>query len=125
MTGPQLKKARDRVSYIGYFTQKFSHREYLLLSQEITNRQFAGYSQKMISPDIWHIQGDTATIAGLKSFKARCKYGEREWTAWFSPKIPVSDGPSRFSGLPGLILRLESTDGDYQFILQGLEKRKA
>ena len=124
LTGSQIKKAKDRISSIKYFIQKFHNKEYMTLSQEVSRKQFAGYRQEMMLPDIWHIRRDTATIAGLKSLKAECKYGGREWTAWFSPEVPISDGPSKFSGLPGLIVKLESADGDYQFILKGLERLK-
>lgn len=124
LTGPQLKKAKERVSAIDYFIQKFHHKGYLLLSQEVTKNQLAGYRQELMPPEIWQIHADTATLSGLKSFRAECKYGGREWTAWFSPEVPVSEGPSKFGGLPGLIVKLESADGDYQFILQSLERLK-
>jgi hypothetical protein len=39
------------------------------------------------------------------------------WTAWFTKEINVSDGPYKFSGLPGLIVKLEDDRGDYKFDL--------
>lgn len=124
LTANQVKKAKDRISAIEYFTQKFHNKGYLTLNQEIAKKTLVGYKENLMLPEIWQIYQDTATISGLKAFRAECKYGGREWTAWFSPEIPVSDGPSKFSGLPGLIVKLESADGDYQFILEGLERSK-
>ena len=42
-------------------------------------------------------------------------FGGRIWTAWFAPEIKTSDGPYKFLGLPGLILKLEDDKGDYRF----------
>jgi GLPGLI family protein len=42
-------------------------------------------------------------------------FRERSYTAFFSPKIPISDGPFKFSGLPGLILKIASDDGYITF----------
>lgn len=42
-------------------------------------------------------------------------FGGRIWTAWFAPEIKIADGPYKFSGLPGLILKLEDDKGDYRF----------
>ena len=35
-------------------------------------------------------------------------------TAWYTPQIPISNGPQQYQGLPGLIL--EMNDGDLQII---------
>ena len=37
-------------------------------------------------------------------------------TAWFSPEIPVSEGPDVYAGLPGLILDLEDGQNVYRCI---------
>lgn len=55
----------------------------------------------------------------MKCYKATCERVMGNITAWFCPDIPVKDGPYLFSGLPGLILKLEMQNSvitaiDYQ-----------
>ena len=54
---------------------------------------------------------------GYSAQKAVAEFGGRVWTAWFTKEIPLSDGPYKFSGLPGLIVKLEDDKGDYKFDL--------
>lgn len=54
----------------------------------------------------WKIGQNTDTLAGYPVQEATCKLGGREWTAWFTPAIPYNDGPYKFNGLPGLILKV-------------------
>lgn len=44
--------------------------------------------------------------------------------AWFTHEIPISDGPYKFNGLPGLILEISDTENHYNFTLKGVEKLK-
>lgn len=66
-------------------------------------------------PMNWIIDNETSTYNGYKVQKARLEFGGRNWTAWFSEDINLSDGPYKFYGLPGLILKLEDEIGDYKF----------
>ncbi len=65
----------------------------------------------------WQICGDTATISGYKAQKATCNFGGRSWIAWFSPEIPYNDGPYKFNGLPGLVVKVHDTRNHYVFEL--------
>lgn len=49
--------------------------------------------------------------------KATTHFAGRTWQAWFDPNIKIPDGPYKFSGLPGLIVKLEDDKGDYRFNL--------
>jgi GLPGLI family protein len=62
---------------------------------------------------VWELLPDTARLMGILCYKALCKStllgsAEREYTAWYAPGISVSYGPAKFSGLPGLILELDT-----------------
>ena len=48
----------------------------------------------------WKILDETMTIAGHLCRKATCRFRGRDFTAWFTPDIPVSNGPWKFGGLP-------------------------
>ena len=63
----------------------------------------------------WQIQSDTKAIAGYSCQKATGKFRGREYEAWFTFDIPVSDGPYKFTGLPGLILEIYDSQSHYHF----------
>jgi len=65
----------------------------------------------------WEISDITEKQNGYAAQKAVANFGGRVWTAWFTKEITISDGPYKFSGLPGLIVKLEDEKGDYKFDL--------
>lgn len=70
----------------------------------------------------WSITSDTNTVCGFRAQKATCNFGGRSWIAWFSPDIPYSDGPYKFNGLPGLIVKVYDTRHHYVFELLSIVK---
>lgn len=70
----------------------------------------------------WTIYEDsTKNILGYECIKADTKYHGRQWTAWFSPEIPIDAGPWKLLGLPGLILEAEDSTGHHHFLATGIE----
>lgn len=65
---------------------------------------------------------ETTKIGAYKVQKAETDFSGRKWTAWFTQDIPVMDGPYKFSGLPGLIVKVEDAKGDYSFDLKETKK---
>lgn len=63
----------------------------------------------------WQIGTETATVCGYECFNATCYWRGRDFTAWFTPDIPVEYGPWKFGGLPGLIMKVSDDDGIYVF----------
>lgn len=83
--------------------------------------QFAVYHEPF-SEMQWEVVADsTKTILGYECMMARTAYHGRDWTAWFSPEIPVQDGPWKFAGLPGLILMATESQGMHSFTANGIE----
>ncbi len=72
----------------------------------------------------WQICDSTMTIHSYEAYMAKCNYHGREWTVWFTPAIPFSDGPWAFCGLPGLILSAQDKDGLFSFGMIGFSSNQ-
>jgi porphyromonas gingivalis family protein len=77
----------------------------------------AGYGQytEVLPSFKWQILSESKEILGYKCQKAQGEFRGRKYIAWFAPSIPISDGPWKFCGLPGLILAVEDTDKYFVF----------
>ena len=83
--------------------------------------QFAKYNEPFQELQ-WEVVADsTKTILGYECMMASASYHGRDWTAWFAPEIPVQDGPWKFTGLPGLILKATESQGMHSFTANGIE----
>lgn len=70
----------------------------------------------------WTVCEDsTKNILGYECILAETDYHGRLWNAWFTPEIPVPDGPWKFRNLPGLILMAQTPDGSFSFEAYGIE----
>lgn len=70
----------------------------------------------------WKILPENTKIGEYNTQAATTTFGGRNWKAWFSTDIPFQDGPYKFHGLPGLIVKLEDSDKDYSWELKGNKK---
>ncbi|MDW9381081.1 GLPGLI family protein [Chryseobacterium sp. JV558] len=75
------------------------------------------YSYEEDRPLNWKIESETRKIGEYKVQKAETDFGGRKWTAWFTTDLPYQDGPYKFGGLPGLIVKIEDDKGEYSFDL--------
>ncbi|GAB0154943.1 hypothetical protein CHRYSEOSP005_02030 [Chryseobacterium sp. Alg-005] len=75
------------------------------------------YSYEEDRPLNWKISSETTKIGEYKVQKAETDFAGRKWTAWFTTDLPYQDGPYKFGGLPGLIVKVEDEKGDYSFDL--------
>ena len=133
----EIEKKRQEGTLMKWLTDGYSVNEYVSYnvykiykgypSNKITTIDNAGLEglfqyEENIDLFDWVIYDDTTSINGYFSQKASCNYGGRSWIAWFTPEIPYSDGPYKFCGLPGLIVKLEDTQQHYSFIIQSIIK---
>lgn len=86
------------------------------------------YTERMLQDDItykeainfnWKIDSEKEKIGEYQAQKATTEFGGRKWTAWFSEDLPFQDGPYKFYGLPGLIVKIEDADQNYSWLLKG------
>lgn len=69
----------------------------------------------------WKILPEKQKIGNLEAQKATTNFAGRKWIAWFSTEIPIQDGPYKFHGLPGLIVKLEDETKSHKFELKGVK----
>lgn len=112
----QIKRSGQ--SAVGFEVEKTSGKEVYLLTT-VGRDYFRVKDERGIS---WTIHPETAVHEELKIQKATTHFAGRDWTAWFSAEVPISEGPYKFHGLPGLIVKLESKDHSHSFTLKGLRK---
>ena len=105
--------------------QIWKNKEDILTQEPIDGRALSINNEilqyKEAKSDIqWVLEDETKQIGQYNCQKATTSYGGRKWIAWFTSDIPLSDGPYKFSGLPGLILRVSDTQNQFMFEFQGL-----
>ena len=72
----------------------------------------------------WTMGDSTREVLGYTCQQATANFRGRLWTAWFATDIPVSDGPWKLGGLPGLILEAYDEGQQHVFTAVGLEQVK-
>lgn len=97
---------------INYSTKKV--REYDKLGKTPT------YYEDDLKLPKWKLFNDSINVLNIKCQKATTYYKGRHFTAWFAPSIPINKGPWLFTGLPGLILKIEDSQNQFSFICNGL-----
>ncbi|MFC3158251.1 GLPGLI family protein [Chryseobacterium arachidis] len=72
----------------------------------------------------WKILQEKSRMFNYNVQKAEADFGGRKWIAWFTNEIPISDGPYKFYGLPGLILKISDFKENFIFEIKGLTKEE-
>lgn len=69
----------------------------------------------------WKILPEKQKIGNFETQKAEAELYGRKWTAWFTTEIPIQEGPYKFHGLPGLIVKIEDQNKSHSFVLNGIK----
>ncbi|SEF81804.1 GLPGLI family protein [Halpernia humi] len=89
-------------------------------SQNYDNYELLQYDMihlKSVDKQKWKLSKDKKTLGQYSVQKAETSWGGRHWTAWFAEAIPFPEGPYKFNGLPGIIMELSDSKGNYNFKL--------
>lgn len=120
-----IVKATERVisadEYVAWLRKHKTAPNYII--KDLKNKNLTVYDKVFIdnymyeedTPRIaWQLEDGTEEVCGHKCHKATASFRGRIWTAWYSD-IPVPNGPWKFGGLPGLILKIEDSTGEHRF----------
>lgn len=107
--------------------KKYTYKDYsnnrIMEIDEISSTQFCYYDYpEKIN---WKLKDGEKKILGFVCKRAVCEFRGRNYIAWFTEEIPLSEGPWKFRGLPGLILEISDTDGVYDFKAIGFKEIKS
>ncbi|MBU2525210.1 MAG: GLPGLI family protein [Bacteroidetes bacterium] len=69
----------------------------------------------------WELKAEVKEIGSFQCQKATGNFRGRNYTVWFTTKIPVNFGPWKFEGLNGLILEVEEEYGLYHVIATDID----
>ncbi len=86
----------------------------LLVSERVGIKQFI--IETKLPAINWQVGTATRQIAGYNCQEATGVYGGRTYTVWFTPDIPLQNGPWKLSGLPGLILEAKDAKNEVSFV---------
>jgi GLPGLI family protein len=92
----------------------------LILAEKVFQYELK-YKQDLKQID-WEIQPENKEILGFSVQKATGNFAGRNYIAWFAPELPFSDGPYKFSGLPGLILEISDLKNHYHYSLTAFQE---
>jgi GLPGLI family protein len=105
-------------SEIIYFLNK---KKEAVFSNKFSSAFTFHYIEKQDKP-VWTILQDTMSVLKFVCQKATTIYRGRNYTAWFTTKIPYSEGPWLLKGLPGLILKVSDSTEQIKFECLELSK---
>lgn len=70
----------------------------------------------------WKLIKQDTIMNGYVCKKATVNYAGRDWSAWYNPDIPITVGPYKFHGLPGLVMMLTDSENVFSFIVNEVKK---
>lgn len=95
------------------------------LKYRLSISAFFVYSDSVPSLEWNYSDEENDSIIGYDCRKANVEFAGRNYTAWYTPEIPLPFGPYKFGGLPGLILKLEDAERQFVWEAVGFERDNA
>jgi len=101
------------------FVLKDFKKKTLLLSDNIVVKTY------LISDTLlnfkWSITKEKRKISNFTCTKALLNFRGRSYIAWFANDIPIQNGPWKFCGLPGLIIKINDDKNIFTYELTGID----
>lgn len=69
---------------------------------------------------VWKLTNESKNIKNYACKKATTIFRGRTYEVWYTEKIPISIGPWKFNGLPGLILSVQDKEGIYKWEVKSI-----
>jgi len=82
------------------------------------------FYEEDIPMQTWTLTSESKKIHGYDCRKATTRYLGRNYEAWYTLEIPISNGPWKLGGLPGMILEAYDIQRHFVFDCVGIEKLK-
>ncbi|MCJ8154771.1 GLPGLI family protein [Chryseobacterium sp. SSA4.19] len=113
---PDFKKIGNRrTQFTHQISKRYPIRE--VLYKDHISMDYYSYRE---NPElVWKISDEKQKIGTYNAQKAIADFAGRKWIAWFTTEIPFPDGPYKFYGLPGLIVKVGDEAGNYSWELKG------
>lgn len=102
-----------------YFKVQTDIKNRFLLSEEFYFGKGRTWVIDSLYPMQWKIDTAQKKVGNYTCIRATCFFRGRNYVAWFTPEIPLSLGPWKMGGLPGLIVELEDSE---RYFIVGLKK---
>lgn len=92
----------------------------IVYNQPIMNR--VQYVKENLPLFSWKILNEYDEFNKIKVQKAETNFRGRDYVAWFSVDYKIPIGPWKFSGLPGLLIKIKSLDNEVDFELKKIKE---
>ncbi|WP_300687618.1 GLPGLI family protein [Chryseobacterium sp.] len=117
-----LVRSGSIISYTFPIQQIIKRKTSSFKNENFVNVAGIYYNYPSIDDIKWKILPQTKLSDNYKLQKAEAIWGGRKWIAWFSLEMPVSEGPYKFKGLPGLIFEVKDSNDNFNYKLVSINK---
>lgn len=92
---------------------------YLMHNSPVGNKEYI--INESLSEFSWVLTDEVKLVNDLKCFKATANFRGRKYIAWYTLDIPLSTGPWKFYGLPGLITDIYDTTNTFRWSIVSIK----
>lgn len=112
-------RSRPKTRLVSTILKDYKNKE--LNFSNLVGQRYYYYTQPLNIFE-WKLVNEKKEILGYQCKKATTTFAGRDYVAWYAIDIPISDGPYKFNGLPGLIFSIYDTKEHYTFNINSIEE---